>query len=132
MNYLESAIELIKLIEGYGYEAYIVGGAVRDYILRIDLYDIDITTNMPIDFSLEHFECTETGSAYQSIVIRHMGYNFEVTNYRKDISYIDHRHPVVERALSYIRLGYNFCDSDFIGPFGEKKCSCGTKQLVEC
>ena len=100
MNYLESAIELIKLIEGYGYEAYIVGGAVRDYILRIDLYDIDITTNMPIDFSLEHFECTETGSAYQSIVIRHMGYNFEVTNYRKDISYIDHRHPVVERALS--------------------------------
>ena len=42
---LEKAIEILKIFESNGYTAYIVGGFVRDYIMKIQSHDIDITTN---------------------------------------------------------------------------------------
>ena len=49
MNYFEKALSILEIINSSGYEAYIVGGVVRDYLLKLDLNDIDITTNMPLD-----------------------------------------------------------------------------------
>ena len=42
---LNAALKFLKAIEDNGYEAYIVGGFVRDYILGIKSNDIDIATN---------------------------------------------------------------------------------------
>ena len=42
---LDTALKVINMIHDYGYDAYIVGGFVRDYIIGIDSNDIDITTN---------------------------------------------------------------------------------------
>ena len=49
MNYFEKALSILEIINSSGYEAYIVCGVVRDYLLKLDLNDIDITTNMPLD-----------------------------------------------------------------------------------
>ena len=41
----EQALKLVKELTSHGFKAYIVGGFVRDFLLKIDSVDIDITTN---------------------------------------------------------------------------------------
>ena len=49
------ALELLKLINSYNYDAYIVGGAIRNILLGITPNDYDICTNMPIQQLIELF-----------------------------------------------------------------------------
>ncbi len=98
MDYLDSGIRLISKIKSLGYDAYLIGGCVRDYLLNIPSNDIDITTSMPLEELKEHFSFKDNGSTYLSITIKFEGINFEITHFRKDISYSDHRHPVVEEV----------------------------------
>lgn len=87
--------EILKQINKEGFKAYFVGGCVRDYLLHQEVNDIDITTNMPLDKIKEIFEVLDNGSSYLSVTIIYKGYYFEITNFRKDIEYSDHRHPKV-------------------------------------
>ena len=96
MNKIEKSIKFLNLIDSFGYEGYIVGGAVRDYLLGMPIYDIDITTSMPIEELKCHFDFIDNGSKYLSITILFEELELEVTNYRSDISYTDHRHPSVK------------------------------------
>lgn len=98
MSYLEKGLEIINKIEQLGYNAYIIGGAVRDYILNIECNDIDITTNMPIDELKKYFTIIENGSDYLSVTVIYDDKKFEVTHFRVDISYENHRHPIVKKA----------------------------------
>ena len=97
MNYFEKALSILNKIEDLGYEAFIVGGAVRDYILKIKLNDIDITTNMPLDLIKDNFNVKENGILYDSITIIDE-YEYEITHFRCDISYENHRHPKIEET----------------------------------
>ncbi len=96
MENLEEAVKIISKIEELGYTAVIVGGAVRDRLLGLSSYDIDIATSMPINELSSYFETIDNGSSYLSITINMNGNLYEVTSFRKDISYSDHRHPEVE------------------------------------
>ena len=98
MKYLDKGIDLINKIKSYGYEAYLIGGCVRDFLLNIQSNDIDITTSMPIELLKKEFNCKENGPKYLSYTIKYEGINFEITHFRKDIEYIDNRHPIVEEA----------------------------------
>ena len=98
MNYFETGISILKKIESLGYEAYFIGGCVRDLLLKMPLNDIDITTNMPIDELREIYDIYDNGTKFSSVTIRYNRYEFEITHFRKDVSYSDHRHPVVEDA----------------------------------
>ena len=101
MNKLDLGIQIIKKINANGFEAYIVGGAVRDYLLGIDILDIDITTNaLPDDLKKLFKVASLEASAYQGIKIIEAGIEFEITSFRKDLKYIDHRHPKTEIASS--------------------------------
>ncbi len=97
MNYFNKALSILEKIESMGYEAYIVGGAVRDYLLGVELNDIDITTNMPLKKIEESFNTISNGLLYDSITIKDE-YDFEITHFRCDLSYDDHRHPVVKET----------------------------------
>ncbi|MCL2521940.1 MAG: CCA tRNA nucleotidyltransferase [Erysipelotrichales bacterium] len=90
---LESGIKIIKILENNGYEAFFVGGAVRDYLLKREIKDIDITTNCLPDKVLELFKGVETGKKYGCVTVFQDGFSFEVTTYRFDGKYIDSRHP---------------------------------------
>lgn len=96
MSYLELGIKIIQTIESKGYLAYLIGGVVRDYLLSMPINDVDITTNMPLDELNEIFEIQENGVDYASVTIVYEGYKFEITHFRKDIKYINHRHPEIE------------------------------------
>ena len=92
---LDIGIEVLNLIEEDGYKAYLVGGFVRDYLLGLEINDLDITTNMPIDLLKKKFNVLDNGSKYLSVTIVYKDYSFEITNFRKDLGYTDHRHPNV-------------------------------------
>lgn len=101
MDLLEIGKTIIRKINTLGYKAYIVGGTVRDYLLNLEINDCDLTTNMPLSKLEEYFKIKDNGSSYESVTILYMGYSFEITHFRRDIEYLDHRHPKVELVDSY-------------------------------
>ena len=96
MTYLEAGIEVLKIIQLNGYEAFFVGGFVRDFILGIESNDIDITTNALPSQIANIFKVVNTGIKYNSVTIIHEGYSFETTTYRLEGAYKDFRHPSYE------------------------------------
>lgn len=88
-------VELLKEIESLGYEAYIVGGAVRDFIMGRESSDIDIATNCPMDVLESNFRSHNIGTSKEhgTLVVIYKNDLFEVTQFRKDGNYSDGRHP---------------------------------------
>ncbi len=93
-NMLESALKFIKEICDHGFTAYIVGGFVRDYILKVESNDIDVATNAKPKEIKEIFENSCLPSEdYGSVTVMKWGIRFEVTTFRKEISYVNNRKP---------------------------------------
>ncbi len=89
-------INVLEKIEDNGFEAYLVGGFVRDYLLGISSVDIDICTNaLPKDI-IRIFDIKKETANYGSISIKNGKYNFDITTYRKEYHYEDRRPSVVE------------------------------------
>lgn len=77
-----------------GYEAFIVGGCVRDTLLDRELNDYDITTNATPEKTMELFEKTiPTGLQHGTITVMINKEPYEVTTYRIDGEYKDNRRP---------------------------------------
>lgn len=98
---LEKALEVLKILNKNNYEAYIVGGYVRDTIISKKTNDIDICTSATPKEILEIFDnVIISDMQYGSVVISHKGYNFDVTTFRKEIKYESNRKPV---KIKYIK-----------------------------
>ena len=100
-NMLEKALEVLKILNNKHYDAYIVGGFVRDTILNRKTNDIDICTSATPKEILEVFDNVMVSDMhYGSVVVSYKGYNFDVTTFRKDIKYEDNRKPI---KIKYIK-----------------------------
>lgn len=94
LNIKESAILIVKKLSAKGYIAYFAGGCVRDELMGHPSYDIDIATNAPPSRILDIFPQTiPVGIAFGVIIVIIHGHAFEVSTFRKDISYINGRKP---------------------------------------
>ena len=83
---LKTALKLLQKLEKNGYEAYIVGGYVRDYILKIKSTDIDITTNAtPMEVKKIFKDKCLPNIEYGSVRVIIRNINFDITTYRKDL-----------------------------------------------
>ncbi len=94
INLPEDVKKIIRTIEENGFEAYAVGGCVRDSILGREPDDWDITTSARPEQVKSFFKKTiDTGIKHGTVtvMINHVGY--EVTTYRIDGEYKDGRHP---------------------------------------
>ena len=90
----EKAKQIINQLEQAGYEAYVVGGPVRDCILGKCPTDWDITTSASPYQVKEIFSYTiDTGIAHGTVTVMMGKEPFEVTTYRVDGEYRDHRRP---------------------------------------
>lgn len=86
------------------YEAYMVGGCVRDCILGLSPKDYDITTSAKPDITESLFEKTiPTGIKHGTITVVIKNENFEVTTYRTEGNYLDNRRPESVRFVSNIK-----------------------------
>lgn len=94
MNIPIQVRNIIETLENAGFEAFIVGGCVRDYLLGKTPKDWDITTSALPNETKSLFPHTyDTGIQHGTITIVIDKNNYEVTTYRIDGSYSDFRHP---------------------------------------
>ena len=87
---------IINKIYENNYEAYIVGGCVRDAILGFEPNDYDITTSASpntIQEIFKDFKCIETGIEHGTVSVVIEDEIFEITTYRIEGEYKDHRRP---------------------------------------
>jgi tRNA nucleotidyltransferase/poly(A) polymerase len=97
---LKEAIIICKAFHCVGYEAFIVGGAIRDMLMGITPHDIDITTNATPDeiknlFKYTNYRLIPLGEQFGTIAVIREGMEkpIEITTYRSEGKYTDKRHP---------------------------------------
>lgn len=89
-----------------GYEAYLVGGSVRDFLLNKHNKDIDITTNaIPEEVKriFVDFPVIDTGIKHGTVTILYNNLPIEITTYRIDGEYQDSRHPKEVKFTSSLK-----------------------------
>ena len=93
-KHFKNGINILKKLHDSGYEAFFVGGYVRDMLLNIKSTDIDITTSALPEEVISLFKnVKETGKKYGSVTILKEEFKYEVTTFRSDGEYYDNRHP---------------------------------------
>lgn len=92
---LKTALNILKKIEKYGFEAYIVGGYPRDYYLKKDSLDVDICTNATPKDLIDIFPNINLSNAkYGSVSLNVNNIRFEITTFRREYKYINNRLPM--------------------------------------
>lgn len=92
----EIIIEILKKFEVNGFKAYVVGGYVRDYLMKKESFDVDICTDaLPNDIK-KILNLTENASIYGSISFKIENYNFDITTFRKEIKYLNRKPTEIE------------------------------------
>ncbi|MCR5545425.1 MAG: CCA tRNA nucleotidyltransferase [Lachnospiraceae bacterium] len=90
----EGALKVLTQLHKEGYEAYVVGGCVRDSIMGRCPNDWDITTSaLPEEVKACFDRTIDTGIQHGTVTVRMDGESYEVTTYRIDGKYEDGRHP---------------------------------------
>ena len=86
-KYFKKGLDIISTLKEKTYEAYIVGGAVRDFVLNIDFNDIDIATNAMPSAIKDIFADYDIDTNYESlgsIIIKDSGFKYEITTFRTE------------------------------------------------
>jgi len=90
----EKVNHIIELLMQNGYEAYAVGGCVRDMVIGREPEDWDITTSAtPLEVKKIFRRTVDTGIQHGTVTIMLENDHFEVTTYRIEGEYADNRHP---------------------------------------
>lgn len=85
---------IISTLEDKGFEAYAVGGCIRDSLLKKTPDDWDITTSAsPLEVKAIFNRTIDTGIKHGTVTVRLHGRSYEVTTFRIDGDYSDGRHP---------------------------------------
>ncbi|MFS0576760.1 CCA tRNA nucleotidyltransferase [Sporosarcina sp. 179-K 3D1 HS] len=86
--------KVISALEREGYEAVFVGGSVRDHLLGKPAKDFDIATSAePTEVKAIFPSTVDVGIAHGTVLVLIDGEAIEVTTYRTEGTYSDHRHP---------------------------------------
>lgn len=135
----------LDLLTNAGHEAYLVGGCVRDALRGIVPHDYDIATSALPDQTLAVFgdyRTIATGMRHGTITVLIEGMSIEITTYRVDGEYADHRRPdevhftssliedLARRDFTINAMAYH-PDHGLIDPFsGQKDLSSGILRAV--
>ena len=105
MTMPQEVVRIINTLEQHGYEAYAVGGCVRDAMLGREPEDWDITTSAkPLEVKGLFRKTIDTGLQHGTITVMVNGEGYEVTTYRIDGEYEDGRHPKEVAFTTSLRM----------------------------
>lgn len=91
-----NALPILKTIENGGFEAYFVGGSVRDMLLGKPIHDVDIATSAyPLEIKELFAKTVDTGIEHGTVMILDHGEGYETTTFRTESGYTDFRRPDV-------------------------------------
>ncbi|MFD5020678.1 CCA tRNA nucleotidyltransferase [Paenibacillus sp. NPDC058367] len=128
-----AAENVISELTQNGHEAFWVGGCIRDELLGRPVHDMDITTSaVPEEVIAIFARSIPTGLAHGTVTVLQDGHGFEVTTYRTESGYVDHRRPDHVEFVSDVKedlrrrdftINAICCglDGDLIDPFGGEK-----------
>lgn len=113
--HIPSQIEYVLCkLAAAGYEGYLVGGCVRDFLLGKEPSDFDITTSALPEETMAVFaedRVIPTGLQHGTVTVLHGGLSTEITTYRTETTYADGRHP---DSVAFTRnLAEDLCRRDF-------------------
>ena len=92
-NYVKNVMSALK---NAGHECYCVGGGVRNFLLSIPVSDYDLTTSAFPEqtiAALSDFKMIETGLKHGTVTAISDSHPIEITTFRSEKNYSDHRHP---------------------------------------
>jgi len=90
----EAATEIVRRLRSEGFQAYLVGGCVRDLVMGREPKDYDVTTNATPDQVLRLFpDALTVGAQFGVVIVPRQAGNVEVATFRSDGIYADGRHP---------------------------------------
>ncbi|QXE26737.1 CCA tRNA nucleotidyltransferase [Chlamydia buteonis] len=121
---LEAAKKILLKLRNAGYQAYFVGGCVRDMLMGKPIEEIDIATSAPpVIVSTIFPDTLALGAAFGIIVVKENNLLFEVATFRSDENYKDGRHPerVIFSSMKEDALRRDFTiNGMYYDPFEEK------------
>ncbi|MDK6804612.1 CCA tRNA nucleotidyltransferase [Aerococcus sp. UMB7834] len=90
----QQALPVLKALEAAGYEAYFVGGAIRDALLGLPIHDVDIATSAYPQEVQEVFpKHFDVGLEHGTVMAWYEGETYEITTFRTESGYQDYRRP---------------------------------------
>ena len=121
---IDAYIKLAKVFKNKGFNLYLVGGTVRDFLLKLDLNDMDLVTDATPTQMLPFLKgADDTFKQYGSLKYNFEGVKFDITTLRVEGKYDDSRHPskvkyVTDLKKDYVRRDFTinsmYLDSYFI------------------
>ena len=147
LNLPDFVKNVLNTLKENGYEAFVVGGSIRDIIMGKTPFDFDIATNALPNDVINIFDKTiPTGIKHGTVTVMSHNNAVEVTTYRTDNGYLDSRHPEsvsfvssIEEDLSikgaalksgFVPPGLGIVNDRYVVPRGEKVC--GDKSVCIC
>lgn len=92
---LHQGENVLRTLLNGGHQAFFVGGCVRDELMGQPVHDLDIATSAKPEEVIALFERTvPTGIQHGTVTVLMDKYAYEVTTFRKEAEYADHRHPL--------------------------------------
>ena len=131
-NFKKVSEAAVKMLKDCGFEAFLIGGSVRDYIMKMPIGDIDITTSATpteVQKVFKDFRVIETGIKHGTVTVLIDNEPIEITTYRSESTYSDNRHPdsvtfskklsddVIRRDFTINSIAFDFQDGfvDLVG-----------------
>ena len=97
----QEALPILEKIRKAGYEAYFVGGSVRDAILGRPIHDVDIASSSYPEETKAIFERTiDVGIEHGTVLVLENHQEYEITTFRTEDVYVDFRRP---SAVNFVR-----------------------------
>ena len=93
------------LLHEHQFQAFVVGGCVRDMLLGLAPHDYDITTNATPEQIMQIFgkeNCSEYGRAFGTVGVKFQNGFAEITTFRTETDYKDYRHPAVVKFAEHL------------------------------
>lgn len=90
----EAAKPVLQRLEAAGFEAYFVGGSVRDMLLQKPIHDVDIASAaFPEEVKKQFDKTVDTGIQHGTVMVLDHGLGYEITTFRTESTYTDFRRP---------------------------------------
>lgn len=97
----QEALPVLEKIKAAGFDAYFVGGSVRDALLDRPIHDVDIATSSYPQETKKIFDRTvDVGIEHGTVLVLEQGGEYEVTTFRTEDVYVDYRRP---SSVSFVR-----------------------------